>query len=55
MNSLNSKNARQHWEKEFNARYIQPVLGDLDARLNVAMDLIAKDDKQGSDLVLFVV
>ena len=47
VNSLNSKNAREHWEKEFNLRYIQPVLGNLDARLNTAMDLITKDDKQG--------
>ena len=47
VNSLNAKNAREHWEKEFSARYIQPVLGQLDARLNVAMDAITSDDKQG--------
>lgn len=47
MNSLNTKNAREHWEKEFNAHYIQPILGDLDAQINRAMDLIANDDHQG--------
>ena len=47
MNSLNAKNAREHWEKEFNTHYIQPILGNLDAQVNGAMDLIANDDKQG--------
>ncbi len=47
MNSLNTKNAREDWEKEFNVLYIQPVLADLDNKVNEAMDLIAKDDKQG--------
>ena len=52
MNSLNSKNAREHWEKEFNARYMQPILGKLDDKLNAAMDAIAKDDKQSKNLLL---
>ena len=46
VNSLNSKKAREHWEKEFNAHYIQPVLGKLDDKLNAALDVIARDDKQ---------
>ena len=47
VNSLNSKTSREHWEKEFSVHYIQPVLGDLDGRLNKAVELIASDDKQG--------
>ena len=46
---LDSKNSREHWEKEFNARYIQPVLGKLDDKLNAAMDIIA-DDKQSKKI-----
>jgi hypothetical protein len=46
--SLKAKNAREHWEKEFNARYIQPVLGHLDVRLGTALDLISNDDKQST-------
>ena len=47
VNSLNAKNAREHWEKEFNTHYIQPILGDLDALVNGAMDLVGNDDQQG--------
>ncbi len=47
VNSLEAKNAREAWEKEFNVLYIQPVLADLDNKVNEAMDLITKDDKQG--------
>lgn len=47
VNSLNTKNARELWEKEFNALYIHPILGNLDAKLHDAVDLIANDDKQG--------
>ncbi len=47
VNSLNTKDAREEWEKEFNVLYIQPVLADLDNKVNEAMDLITKDDKQG--------
>lgn len=46
VNSLNTKSAREHWEKEFDIRYIQPVIGKLDMRLNKALDLIAADDRQ---------
>ena len=46
VNSLNSKNAREQWEKEFSRLYIQPILGDLDARINNAMNLIASDEQQ---------
>ncbi len=46
-NFLEAKKAREAWEKEFNVLYIQPVLADLDNKVNEAMDLIAKDDKQG--------
>lgn len=45
--SLDTKNARELWEKEFNFHYMQPVLSKLDARLHDSYDLIAKDDKQG--------
>ena len=31
----------------FNQLFIQPVLGEVDVQLNAALDLIAKDDKQG--------
>ncbi len=47
MNYLEAKNVREEWEKEFNVLYIQPVLADLDNKVNESMDLIAKDDKQG--------
>lgn len=47
VNSLNAKNAREHWEKEFNTHYIQPILSDLNAQVTRAMDLVANDDKQG--------
>ncbi len=50
VNSLEAKNAREAWEKEFNVLYIQPVLADLDNKVNEAMDLIAKDDKQGEHI-----
>ncbi len=50
VNSLEAKNAREAWEKEFNVLYIQPVLADLDNKVNEAMDLIANDDKQGEHL-----
>ncbi len=50
VNSLEAKNARETWEKEFNVIYIQPVLADLDNKVNEAMDLITKDDKQGEHL-----
>lgn len=47
ISSLNAKNAREQWEKEFNAHYIQPILNTLDTHLAVSMDLIANDDVQG--------
>lgn len=47
VNSLRAKNAREHWEKEFSAHYIQPVLGDLNSKVGKAMDLVVKDNKQG--------
>ncbi len=47
---LEAKNAREAWEREFNVLYIQPVLADLDNKVNEAMDLITKDDKQGEHL-----
>jgi hypothetical protein len=47
VNRLNAKSDRESWEREFNARFIQPVLGHLDVRLNTALDLITNDDKQG--------
>ncbi len=47
VNSLNAKNAREHWEKEFNTHYIQPILGDLNAEVNKAMDLVVNDNPQG--------
>lgn len=55
MNSLTAKNAREHWEKEFNTYYIQPVLGGLDAQLNKAMDHIANDDKQGMGMLMIII
>ena len=48
VNSLNTKSAREHWEREFSNHYIQPVLGNLDKMLRETMDLIANDDKQGT-------
>lgn len=45
VNSLTNKNAREHWEKEFNTHYIQPVLGNLDAQINGAIALVASDDQ----------
>ena len=47
VNSLNAKNAREHWEKVFNTHYIQPILGNLDVQVNIAMDLVSKDAQQG--------
>ncbi len=55
MNSLEAKNAREEWEKEFNVLYIQPVLEDLDNKVNQAMDLITKDDKQEHDQLFYLV
>ena len=52
INSLNSKDARQKWEREFNINYIQPILVDLEQTVNQVMDLIARDKKQGKCSVL---
>ena len=46
--ATDNQSAREAWEKEFNSFYIQPVLGDLDVKLTQAIDLVAKDDKQGT-------
>ena len=43
-----AKNARQQWEKVFSSHYITPVVENLQEHLDQAMDLIARDDKQGS-------
>ena len=53
MNTLNAKNAREEWEKQFNVLYIQPVLADLNNKVNEAMDLIAKDDEQGKKILFY--
>ena len=45
--SLASKEDRKLWERDFNTYYIQPVLEDLDNKIEGAMDLITNDDTQG--------
>ena len=47
---LSSKESRMYWEREVNAHYIQPVLENLDAELNEAMDLVANDKKQSKTI-----
>ena len=47
-NSLATKEDRRQWEIDFNTHYIQPVLEELDRILSETMDVIAKDDKQGT-------
>lgn len=47
MTSLNSKSAREQWEREFNMHYIQPILSNLNAHVNEAMTLVADDEHQG--------
>lgn len=44
---LNSKKARQEWEKEFVSCCIQPILNRLEAHLDNARSLLARDDTQG--------
>lgn len=45
--TLSSKQARQEWEYLFNVSYIEPVLKNLDERMTVAMNLVARDYRQG--------
>lgn len=45
---LSSKESRMDWEREFSTRYVQPVLQNLDAELNAAMDSVANDKRQGN-------
>ena len=44
---LHSKDARQEWERLFNISYVEPVLVNLEKKMMNAMDLVAKDNKQG--------
>ena len=50
---LLSKESRRHWEQQFYVLYIQPVLNDMESRLNKAQDLFIKDDRQGSHFLLY--
>ena len=45
--TLHSKDARQEWERLFNVSYIERVLENLEKKMRKAMDLVAKDNKQG--------
>ena len=47
MSSLETKENRKEWERVFNWHYIQPVLSTLDLSLAIAIDRVAKDEKQG--------
>lgn len=54
VNSLKDKKARNSWEKEFNMHYIQPILGNLDDKVNNAMELIVNDTEQGTSMRLIL-
>ena len=47
MKTLADRNAREQWETVFNKHYIQPVLGTLEQKIGLAMDMILRDDDQG--------
>jgi len=42
-----SKESRKQWEKQFCALYVQPILNNMDSRLNTAQNLFVNDDRQG--------
>ena len=46
-NALETKEARQTWERTFDQIYIQPVLTNLDKNLATAIHLVANDNQQG--------
>ena len=48
VNSLLATNARQEWERIFTGHYISPILEKIQQVLNEAVDIIAKDDDQGT-------
>ena len=45
--TLAARNAREQWETVFNKHYIQPVLGSLEQKVGLAMNIILADDDQG--------
>ena len=44
---LFTKESRRQWEQQFYKVYIQPVLNDMDSRLNKAQNSFMNDNRQG--------
>ena len=44
--TLAARNTREQWETVFNKHYVQPVLGNLEQKVGLAMQTILSDNDQ---------